>query len=507
MKQNTNQRSGGSARRPGAPARVLKFGGTSLDDAERMERVSEIVAGTVKEGLRTIVVVSATAGTTDALDDLARRAVGDREAGSGAPDPLDPLRRRHEKLVAEVAGNGERAALERRIQGLLDELREVRRGIRLLRECSARSRDRILSFGERLSAVLMAGALRKRGLDARTVDPTELIVTDDRHGTARADRGATERRVRAALGPDSGWSPREIAVVPGFVGATPGGDTTTLGRGGSDYTATLLGAALDADRIEIWTDVDGIMTADPRAVPDAESLTDVSYEELLELSSFGAQVVQPPAIHPAREAGIPLLVRNSLAPDAVGTRVGACPGHSSGGPVRGISAVDRVVLLRLEGIERVGALEVVERQLRALRRCGARLLLLTRDCSGHSVSFALAPADVEPALEALEEEFEWERKRGLLDPPTVERERAVLAVVGEGMRKTPGVAGRFFSVLGREGVNIHAIAQGSSERNISCVVDADVRDRALRAVHRAFFSTDEARAAVPFPAGRREEAP
>jgi aspartokinase/homoserine dehydrogenase 1 len=393
--------------------------------------------------------------------------------------------RRHLGIAEAVAPSEDASTVSRRLTGLLQELRDVARGVRLLRECSARSLDHLYSFGELLSATVVAAALRGRKLPARMEDARRLVVTDDRHGRARVDPGSTRRKIRRRLIPAAAET--RLVVVPGFVAATPDGKTTTLGRGGSDYTATLLGAALDAERVEIWTDVDGIMTADPRAVPDAEALPEVTYEELLELSSLGARVVHPPAVHPVKDSGIPLVIRNSVRSDLPGTRVTGDDFHDRPGPVRSISAVSDVALLRLEDIERVGAMEVAERVLRALRREGVDLLLFTRDCSGHSLSFAIAPRDLEKTEEALAYEFEWERKRRLLGPPAVERGRSIVAAVGEGMRKTPGVAGRFFSVLGDADVNVHAIAQGSSERNISCVVDGADRDRALRAVHRAFF--------------------
>ena len=459
--------------------RVYKFGGTSVLDADRIFKVVELVAPAVREGVSPIVVVSAFGGITDRLLELSELATAGDPAWEEA---LKEIEARHREALERLAGPDVREELDQRISRAVKELEKLGRGISLVGECSRRTGDRLLSFGERLSAPLVAAAFRTRGVDAEAVDAREIVVTDDHFGAARVLREETEARIRERLG-----GPGPVRIVTGFLGATVEGDITTLGRGGSDYTATLLGASLDVDRVEIWTDVDGIMSADPRIVPDAFSLESVTYDELLELSHLGAKVVAPLAVHPVREEKVPLLIRNTLNPSFAGTRVVAQPERDSSNPVRGISAIHDVVLLRLENVERVGLMETAERLFGALRRRGIDLLLYTQDSSGHNLSFAVRPEDLRPAREAARDEFDRERKAGLLGDLVAESHRSVVAVVGEGMRETPGVAAQLFDVLGAEGVNIHAIAQGSSERNISCVITAGDEGRTLRAVHAAFF--------------------
>jgi bifunctional aspartokinase / homoserine dehydrogenase 1 len=277
-------------------------------------------------------------------------------------------------------------------------------------------------------------------------------------------------------------------VVTGFIGSTESGETTTLGRGASDYTATLLGAALSATGVEIWTDVDGVLTADPRSVPDATPVREIGYDELLELAHFGAKVMSAPAVEPARKAGIPLRIRSTLDPSLPGTLVVARPPHDPYRPVRGMSAIRDVALIRLEGVEQLGVNEASERLFRALRAADVDSLLFTQDSSAHSVSVAISQHRVRDAVSCIESEFRRERAAGLLRDPVTELGHSVLAIVGEGMRDTPGIAGRLFSTLGAARVNIHAVAQGSSERNISWVVSSEEEGPALRAVHRAFFA-------------------
>ena len=459
--------------------RVYKFGGTSVQDAERILRVVDLVEPALEEGVSPVVVVSALGGTTDVLLEMAETAARGED---GWEELVDELEARHLRVLAGLGDLPARQALEEQIRGAARELADLARGISLVGECSPRTGDRIVSFGERLSAPLVAAAFRSRGIEAEAHDAREFVVTDGTFGAARVLRDETERLLRERF-----TTPGPVRVVTGFLGATEGGETTTLGRGASDYTATLVGAALDVDRVEIWTDVDGIMSADPRLVPDAFPLESVTYDELLELSNFGAKVVAPLAVHPARERRVPLRIRNTLNPDFSGTRVVPGSEREARNPVRGITAIDQVVLLRLENVERVGLMETAERLFGALRRRGADLLLYTQDSSGHNLSFAVAPQHLDRVRDAFRDEFERERSTGLLDELVVETRRSVIAAVGEGMRETPGVAAKLFDVLGEERVNIHAIAQGSSERNISCVVTAGDEGRTMRALHAAFF--------------------
>ena len=292
---------------------------------------------------------------------------------------------------------------------------------------------------------------------------------------------ATGERIRGHF---ASASPTQI--VTGFIAADAGGDTTTLGRGGSDYTASIIGAALGAECVEIWTDVDGVMSADPRMVPDAFSLSSMSYEELMELSHFGAKVVYPPTLRPARAHAIPIVIRNTFNPSFPGTRV-VEENHSNGNPIRGISAVNNVALLRLEGDGMVGVPGIASRLFGVLARRGISAILISQASSEHSICFAVEPGVVDEAQHQVDAEFELERGAGLVNDVVVETGFSIIAVVGEAMCRIPGIAGRVFSALGRGGINIRAIAQGSSELNISFVVARDDQTAAIVAVHDAFF--------------------
>lgn len=463
----------------GSRIRILKFGGTSVGDASRMRRVAELVDQARNEVLP-VVVVSAVGGVTSELIEAAELS-GQGDARYTAP--LDRIEQRHRDILDEVASPDERTSLRRRLDGELEELRRIARGAQLLGECTLRTRDRLLSFGEILSAMLVASCLRSRGVSARDVDARALLRTDDRFGSARVDQDVSGEAVRAQLPGSQG-----VPVVTGFIGSTEDGETTTLGRGASDYTATLLGAMLQAESVEIWTDVDGVLTADPRAVPEATPVREIGYEELLELAHFGAKVMCAPAVEPARRAGIPLRIRSTLEPSLPGTTVVSAPPPDPYRPVRGISAIRDVAMIRIAGVEAIGVTEASERIFRALSVANVESLLFTQDSSAHSVSLAVTGSAASRATAALRAEFRREREAGLLRDPVSEQSFAILAVVGEGMRDTPGISGKLFSTLGAARVNVHAIAQGSSERNISWVVGSEQEGLALRMVHRAFFS-------------------
>jgi len=458
------------------PRRVLKFGGTSVTGAARIDVIADVVRERMKE-CNPVVVVSAMSGVTEQLrraSELATRG----EAG----ELLAEIERRHRDAVQEVACGRPEA-----VEGVEKVLREAARliqGIELVRECSPRTLDQVLSLGERLSIQLVAWGLCERGLPARPVDSSAIIVTDDRHVEAEVDFPATEERALRLLAPDG-----TIPVVTGFLGATPTGDRTTLGKGGSDYSAAVLGWALRAEEVEIWTDVSGVMTADPRTVPDARPLRSLGFNELLELSHWGARVVHPKTVRPLRERGVPLSIRNTMAPSDPGTLVTPRSPKSNMGPVRGIASIDQVGLLQLNGVGH-GSESVTGRFVHALDEAQCQILLLSQGCSERSVCVALPPRAVRPALRAIDKAFVLERRAGLMDDPSVEGDCSIVAVVGEGMKDMPGIAGKVFGVLGEHGISIRAIAQGSSELNISFVVRQKDVHEAVRILHRAFFGTD-----------------
>jgi len=457
--------------------RVYKFGGSSLADHQRIDTVAGIVAEAAADG-PLAVVVSAMGGVTDDLIAAAEAAAG------GEPDYQErilALDRRHREAAAAVAAASDSRQIERTIDAIVDELANLLQGTALVRECSRRTMDAVVCCGERLSSALVAAALRARGVDAEACDARRLIVTDDGFGNARVDMEATSPRIAEFFAGRSA-----LQVVTGFIAADAAGETTTLGRGGSDYTASLLGAALGADRVEIWTDVDGVMSADPRLVEGAFSLRSLSYDELMELSHFGAKVIYPPTLHPARVHSIPIVIRNTLNPSFEGTRV-VEQSARNGLEVRGISSINEVALLRLEGDGMVGVPGIAQRLFGALAARGVSVILISQASSEHSICFAVEPSSVEAARRQVDAEFALERRVGLINDLVVETGLSVVAVVGEAMSRIPGIAGRVFSVLGRHGINVRAIAQGSSERNISLVVARPDERSAVAAIHDAFF--------------------
>ena len=464
---------------------VMKFGGTSL---ETVDRIRDVVGLIRERAVRqpTVVVVSAMARVTNDLLEAARLATA---SDPGADAIIQAVCERHVAAADSLTPGAERDAVIATLHAWTADVCSLLHGVSLVRDCSPRVLDAILAYGELFSSLVVAAALRAADVPAIAVDARTLIVTDDTFGRAVVARDETYARICTGLVLD-----RTVPVVTGFIAAAEDGSTTTLGRGGSDYTATLIGAALAATTIEIWTDVPGVMSADPRLVPQAFSLSSISYTELMELSHFGAKVVYPPAVSPARDAGVPLVIRNTLDPSFPGTSVlptalapKGTADMSRRSPVCGISSINRIALCRLEGAGMVGVPGIASRLFGALARDGISVILISQASSEHSICFALEPAAATRARRRVDSEFEVERRAGAIDPLTVEDGFAIIAAVGEAMRETPGIAGRLFDVLGRNGINVRAIAQGSSELNISLVVARTDEERALRLIHDAFF--------------------
>ena len=467
-----------SSKRPSAGLHVLKFGGTSLGNSDRVGEVASIIAAQSERG-PTIAVMSALGHVTDELvaaSELAK--AGDKRYAA----KLDELRQLHLASVEELTAPEDRDHVTKSVDSILTSLDELLQGVSLVKECTPRTQDGVLSVGERLSTLLVAAALRRRGTDAEACDTTCLIVTDANFGAASVDLAATRKRVVPHF-----EQADSLQIVTGFVAGTAAGETTTLGRGGSDYTATLLGAILDAEAVEIWTDVNGVMSADPRIVKEAFSLKSLSYDELMELSHWGAKVMHPAAVQPAREKGLRVFIRNTLSREFEGTEVHEGAPTTQGFPVRGIASINNVSLLRLEGTGLPGSTGTAERLFGALARQRISIILITQASSERSICFAVEPGKLDQAVDAIHEAFVLERQAGLVEDLVVEERCSILAAVGDAMRESPGIAGRIFDVLGHHRVNVRAIAQGSSELNISFVVTQDDEERALRAIHRALF--------------------
>lgn len=456
---------------------ILKFGGTSVGTAEAIKNVLELISQKKKEDA-VHVVVSAFGGVTNALQQMVEDASRGDETYR---KKMEEMEDRHNRMVRELIDVRHQSKVFARLKVLFNELEDVLHGVSLTRELTGRTGDFVLGFGERLSAFIVSEALRHMGMPAEFIDARELVRTNTDFGNARVIIPSTYENIRRRLG-DS----ETVGIVTGFIGSTENGETTTLGRGGSDYTASLLGAALKAEAIEIWTDVEGIMTADPGKVSRHLPVGQLSYEEAMELSHFGAKVIYPPTIRPAMEEQIPIYIRNTFKPEEPGTVI-TKEAQKGGTGVRGISSIDYVTLITLRGSGMIGVSGFAARIFSVLAGAGINIIMITQASSEHTVCFAVLPAQARRAVQELSAGFKQELEEGVIDEIIEEPDCSIVAVVGEGMKKTPGISGRLFRSLGRNGINVLAIAQGSSERNISVVVKNGDLSKALNTIHDAFF--------------------
>lgn len=459
---------------------VLKFGGTSVANAENINKTAAIVLKAVQKG-KTLVVVSALGGITDTLLAAGSLAAAGNEEYR---EKLQLIEQRHLDTVKALLPVTHQSGLLSLVKKACNEIEDICKGIFLLRELSAQTRDRIMSYGELLSSQIITHHLKELKADVAWKDSRELIRTNARFNNAQVDFDYTNTVVSRFFRE----APQSLFVLPGFIAATEQGVTTTLGRGGSDYTAAIYGAALEAEAVEIWTDVSGMMTADPRWVPNARMIPHISYQEAMELSHFGAKVIYPPTIQPVMKKNIPVWIKNTFAPDDYGTLIEKEAGEN-GSSVRGISSMNKMALLSLEGSGMVGIPGFSKRLFEALAAESINVILITQSSSEHSICVAVEDAVAEKAKEAVDKAFQHEMEAGKVEPLFIEKEQSILALVGDNMKSHPGIAGKMFHILGRNGVNIRAIAQGSSERNISAVIATrDVR-KAINILHEGFFET------------------
>ena len=459
---------------------VLKFGGSSVANAENINKVVAIVQEAVKKD-RTIVVVSALGGITDTLLAAGTLAASGDETYK---EKLALIEQRHLEAVKALVPVTKQSSVLSLVKKHCNEIEDICNGIFLLHELSAQTRDRIMSYGELLSSQIITQRFLALDVPAVWKDSRELIKTNAAFGNAAVDFSRSNEKIKSYFESDKG----QLYVCPGFIASESNGVTTTLGRGGSDYTAAIYGAALDANAVEIWTDVSGMMTADPRLVANARIIPHISYQEGMELSHFGAKVIYPPTIQPVMKKSIPVWIKNTFAPDDYGTLIEK-ESNSNGNSVRGISSMNKISLISLEGSGMVGIPGFSKRLFEALANESINVILITQSSSEHSICVAVEEAFVEKARLAANKAFSFEIETGKVDPVTVEKEQSILALVGDNMKSHPGIAGKMFHVLGRNGVNIRAIAQGSSERNISAVIaSADVR-KAINVLHEEFFET------------------
>jgi len=465
---------------PNAPAsaewQVHKFGGTSLADPDRIEHVASLLDAREPP---LAIVVSAMSGVTDCLLDLAEAA----QAGTDAlSDRLQALRDDQRAVVTDLLDGTAATSVLRTLDEDVDDLADVLRATRLMGTAPDTTRDLVAGYGELWSARVLGGVLHDRGLSAAVCDAREVIVVTHEDLGPVVDWEATRERF-ADWQADHGEA--DVIVATGFIAATPDGVPTTLSRNGSDHSAAIFASLLEAERLTIWTDTDGVMSADPRYVPDAQRLNTLSYEEAMELAYFGARIIHPRTLAPAVEHEIPITIRNTFAPERPGTRI-----HLDGdgaSVVKGFSTIDDVALLNLEGSGMIGVPGIARRLFDALEDAGVSVILISQGSSEHSICFAVPQAQAEAAREAAEQAFYAELDRGQIRRVDVTPDCSILAVVGDQMAGTPGVAATFFGALGEASVNVRTIAQGSSERNISAVVDGDDARRALRAAHAGFY--------------------
>ncbi len=458
--------------------KVMKFGGSSLADEMRIRGAARIVRDAMQEE-PVAVVLSAMKGVTDTLLEAARRA---ERGEAGYHNLVETLRARHREAIEALIASGDAAEVVDDAMSLLDELADLLHGVELIRECSPRTMDLVLSFGERLSCLTMRAFLTREGEPAEFVDAREMVITDTTHGSAVVDYTETYQRIAAHLHRCAG-----IPIITGFIASSHDGVTTTLGRNGSDYTASLVGAAIGASSVEIWTDVDGVMSADPRCVGDAFVIPEISLQEAMELSYFGAEVIHPYTMIPAVERDIPLWIKNTLNPAVAGTLISGRPvPHDR--DITGLASIGNVALVNVEGGGMLGIPGIASRVFGALAKAGINIIMISQASSEHSICICIRETQLERALDSLREELHDELDHRRIDQFEEQRRLEVVAVIGANMRGRPGIAGRLFNALGDAEINVLAIAQGSSEMNISFVIDRDERRRALNAVHRAFFS-------------------
>ncbi len=453
-----------------------KFGGSSLANGIEFRRVNKILDA-LKAGHKA-VVVSAVQGVTDRLLELASRAAGKT---FDLDTPLEQLRSQHLEIATEILSVPQQGEFSSWLRQSLNELREILRGVQVLGTLADDTRAAIVGYGELWSSNLLCRLRRAGGVDARWCDARTVLRVKPSTLGPLVQWESSAANLGQLLGADL---PTEL-IVTGFIAATPDGRATTLGRDGSDFSATAFGHLLEATEVRIWTDVNGIMTADPRLVPDAHLIDALSYDEAVELAYFGARVLHPGTMAPVIERQIPLTIANTFDPDAPGTRIGvtAAPDAS----IKGITTVNDVTLFNLEGTGMIGVPGTAERLFGALNQAGVSVVLISQGSSEHSICFVVRQAEAGTARAAVERAFSVELAEGQVERLGQEDNVTILAVVGNGMAGTPGVAGKLFSTLGASGINVKAIAQGASERNISAVIDSSDRHRAVRAVHSGFY--------------------
>ena len=459
---------------------VLKFGGSSVANAANINKVIAIIKEKVKEDT-TVVVVSAFGGITDILLQCSQLAAEGHETYK---EKLHEAELRHLNTVKELITITQQSAVLSLVKTLCNEIEDICTGIFLLKELSERTKDRIVSYGEILSSKIITAKLNTDEIECEWVNSTQLITTNANYSAAVVDFAVTNKKIANHFKATGS----RLFMMPGFIASDTNGVNTTLGRGGSDYTAAIVAAALNVKVLEIWTDVSGMMTADPRLVTNAKIIPQISYQEAMELSHFGAKVIYPPTIQPVRGKGISTWIKNTFAPEDAGTVIQK-ESDNNGNSIRGISSINSIALLSLEGSGMVGIPGFSKRLFEALAVKKINVILITQSSSEHSICVGIDAANADQAQRIIDETFAYEIETKKVDPIIVEKDLAIVALVGDNMKSHPGISGKMFGNLGRNGVNVRAIAQGSSERNISAVIAAQDVKKAINVLHEEFFET------------------
>ncbi|MBK8628050.1 MAG: bifunctional aspartate kinase/homoserine dehydrogenase I [Saprospiraceae bacterium] len=465
--------------------KVLKFGGSSVASADRIQNIVSIVRPRIDAGEKLTIVFSAFGGITDMLIEMSELASQGKDKYIALYHQFND---RHNTAAKELLSDDKYLAVSAALDDNHETLKDLLKGIFLVREASPRTMDYVLSFGERNANYIIAMAMSECGIQAEYLDARKIIKTNKDFGSAKVNFKLTDEAIKTYYADHD-----KVQIVTGFIGSDIGGLTTTLGRGGSDYTAAILAGALEAEVLEIWTDVDGVLTCDPRKVKQAFTIPQLSYAEAMEMSHFGAKVIYPPTIQPALRKGIPIYIKNTFNPEFIGTRIHKEHDASFKSTIKGISSLGNLSLIRLQGSGMMGVPGVSGRLFTALGKEKINVILITQASSEHSISIAVSDKEAKSAIEAISEEFAKEIEDALIEPIKAEKDLCVVAIIGEQMKNVPGVAGRLFEGLGKNGINIIAIAQGSSELNISFVINKSDEAKALNAIHDSFFLSDTKR--------------
>lgn len=452
--------------------KVLKFGGTSVSSVETVRNISEILK---KSSENQIVVCSALSKVTNMLEEAAKKA---SEGDVSYKGVCAQIEKRHYDFIDELIQKEQQGDLKQTIHNHIASLEKVLEAVYFLNELSQRAYYIIVSFGEKMSNAIIFRYLTIHNGSVNYLDSSQIIITRTVNGKEDVNRSVTNKNILENWNKDY-----KITVAPGFISKSEKGYATTLGRGGSDYTAAIYAAALDASILEIWTDVSGIYTADPRKVQEAKPLEKMSYKEALELSNLGAKVIYAPTVQPVLEKNIPMVILNTFRPDDKGTLVTIETDPSK--PIKSFSTMDNIAMLTFTGTGLVGNSGIAGRLFNALK--DVNVIIISQACSEMSISVVISAADAQRAVNAINEEFDFEIRKNYIKPITAETGYSILAMVGEGMKNAAGMTGKAFTALGENNINIHLIAQGSSELNVSIVIKTEDSSKALNCLHKAFF--------------------